>query len=101
MTTQIEQAMREDIEQLAWMSADTKRHALAKLDTIVNKIGYPDRWRDYSAVEVRRDDHFGNVVRATVFEVAPPAGQDRQAPRSCRVGHDATDGQCLLQPADE
>src|SRR5712672_1034027 len=68
MTTQIEQAMREDIEQLSWMSAETKRQAVGKLDTIVNKIGYPDRWRDYSAVEVKRDDHFGNVQRATVFE---------------------------------
>ncbi len=68
MTTQIEQAMREDIEQLSWMSAGTKRQAVAKLDTIVNKIGYPDRWRDYSAVEVRRDDHFGNVGRAMTFE---------------------------------
>ncbi len=68
MTTQIEQAMREDIEQLSWMSAETKRQAVGKLDTIVNKIGYPDRWRDYSAVEVKRDDHFGNVQRATAFE---------------------------------
>src|SRR5260221_2617452 len=68
MTTQIEQAMREDIEQLSWMSAGTKRQAVAKLDTIVNKIGYPDRWRDYSAVEVRRNDHFGNFERAVAFE---------------------------------
>ena len=68
MTTQVEQAMREDIEQLPWMSAATKRQAAAKLDTIVNKIGYPDRWRDYSAVEVKRDDYFGNVQRATAFE---------------------------------
>src|SRR5258706_6102709 len=68
MTTQIEQAMRGDIEQLSWMSAATRRQAVGKLDTIVNKIGYPDRWRDYSAVEVRRDDHFGNVQRATAFE---------------------------------
>ena len=68
MTGQIEQAIRTDIEQLDWMSPATKRQALAKLDAVVNKIGYPDRWRDYGAVEVRRDDHYGNVVRATRFE---------------------------------
>ncbi|MGO8856055.1 MAG: M13 family metallopeptidase [Steroidobacteraceae bacterium] len=68
MTVQIEQAMREDIENLAWMSDSTKRQALAKLDSIVNKIGYPDRWRDYSAIVVRRDDFYGNAVRATEFE---------------------------------
>jgi len=68
MTNQIEQAMRQDIEQLGWMSDDTKHQALAKLDTMVNKIGYPDRWRDYGAVAIRSDDYFGNVQRATVFE---------------------------------
>jgi putative endopeptidase len=68
MTIQIEQAMRADIEGLTWMSDPTKHHALVKLDAIVNKIGYPDRWRDYSRVEIRRDDYFGNVLRATEFE---------------------------------
>jgi putative endopeptidase len=68
MTTQIEQAMREDIQQLPWMSSATKQLALAKLDTMVNKIGYPDHWRDYTAVDVRRDDYFGDVQRAVAFE---------------------------------
>jgi endothelin-converting enzyme/putative endopeptidase len=68
MTTQIEQAMRQDIEQLSWMSDTTKHQALAKLDTMVNKIGYPDRWRDYGAVTIGRDDYFGNVQRANAFE---------------------------------
>jgi len=68
MAQQIEQAMREDIEQLAWMSPATKANALAKLQTVANKIGYPDKWRDYSSVEIKRDDFFGNVERATVFE---------------------------------
>jgi putative endopeptidase len=68
MVRQIEQAMREDIEQLGWMSPVTKHHALAKLDSIVNKVGYPDRWRDYGPVEVRRDDLFGDVARATQCE---------------------------------
>ncbi|MFO1465726.1 MAG: M13 family metallopeptidase [Steroidobacteraceae bacterium] len=68
LTAQIQQAMRQDIAQLDWMSDATKRQALAKLDTMVNKIGYPDRWRDYSSIDIRRDDYFGNVLRANSFE---------------------------------
>jgi endothelin-converting enzyme/putative endopeptidase len=68
MTRQIEQAMRGEIEQLTWMSDATKRQALTKLAAIVNKIGYPDRWRDYRTVIIRRDDFYGNAVRATEFE---------------------------------
>ena len=68
MTRQIEQAMRDDIEQLTWMGPATKRQALTKLAAIVNKVGYPDRWRDYDAVHVRHDDFYGNVVRASRFE---------------------------------
>ena len=68
MAKQIEQAMEEDIKGLTWMNAATKREALKKLHTIVNKIGYPDRWRDYSSVKIARNDFLGNVERATIFE---------------------------------
>ncbi|HYC36983.1 MAG TPA: M13 family metallopeptidase [Usitatibacter sp.] len=68
MTRQVEQAMEQDIKELQWMSAETKERALAKLHTVVNKIGYPDRWRDYSSVQVKRGDFFGNVARAQRFE---------------------------------
>src|ERR1700761_3146805 len=68
MTNQIEQAMAEDIEQLSWMSPETKQNALAKLHSLRNKIGYPDKWRDYSAVTITHNDFAGNVERATVFE---------------------------------
>ncbi len=68
MTRQIEQAMQEDLEHLSWMSSETKKNALEKLHTLANKIGYPDKWRDYGSVRIRRDDFVGNVVRATVFE---------------------------------
>jgi len=68
MTQQIEQAMQADLAQLPWMGSETRQQALEKLHGITNKIGYPDRWRDYSSVRVRRDDFFGNVVRATMFE---------------------------------
>ncbi|MEK8029216.1 M13 family metallopeptidase [Ideonella sp. DXS29W] len=69
MTRQIEDAMAAEIKSLDWMSAPTKEKALEKLSTIVNKIGYPDRWRDYGAVRIARDDLAGNVERTTQFEV--------------------------------
>lgn len=68
MTKQIEQAMETDLNQLPWMSAETRKKALEKLHSIVNKIGYPDKWRDYSAVVVKRNDFMGNVQRGNLFE---------------------------------
>jgi putative endopeptidase len=68
MTRQIEAAMRRDLEGLTWMSATTKQQALAKLASLVNKIGYPDHWRDYSSVHIDRADYFGNAQRAIEFE---------------------------------
>lgn len=68
MTQQIEQSMQEDINTLTWMSPETKKQALNKLHSIVNKIGYPDKWRDYSTVDIKPDDFLGNVQRATQFE---------------------------------
>lgn len=68
MTHRIEVAMEQEIRALPWMSADTKARALEKLHTIVNKVGYPDTWRDYSALEVKPGDFAGNLGRAAVFE---------------------------------
>jgi predicted metalloendopeptidase len=56
------------IQQLPWMSADTKKVALEKLAAFRPKIGYPDKWRDYSALQVVAGDAFGNKSRADVFE---------------------------------
>jgi endothelin-converting enzyme/putative endopeptidase len=69
MTRQIEEAMKKDIDELDWMSADTKQQAQKKLAAIVNKIGYPDKWRDYSAYVVKAGDFAGNVERGNRFEV--------------------------------
>ncbi len=68
MTQLIEDAMAVRIEQLDWMSPATKQQALNKLHSIRNKIGYPDKWRDYSSVEIARNDFYGNSMRATEFE---------------------------------
>jgi putative endopeptidase len=70
MTEQIETAMQHEIENLDWMSPETKQEALRKLHVIRNKIGYPDKWRDYTALEVKPDDYIGNASRAFRFEDA-------------------------------
>ncbi|HEX4576323.1 MAG TPA: M13 family metallopeptidase [Edaphobacter sp.] len=64
----LERSLGEDIQQLPWMSDATKVEAKAKLDAIRNKIGYPENWRDYSALTVKRDDPLGNIERSELFE---------------------------------
>jgi endothelin-converting enzyme/putative endopeptidase len=68
MTEFVQQAMKERIEALDWMSAATKAKALEKLGTMRNKVGYPDKFRDYSMLQVFAGDYFGNLVRAAEFE---------------------------------
>ncbi len=65
---EIEQGMSTDINSLTWMSPQTKKEAQLKLSEVTNKIGYPDKWRDYSTVKIEPTDYFGNVVRANEFE---------------------------------
>lgn len=64
----LERALGQDIKELPWMSDATKIEAKSKLDAFRNKIGYPDSWRDYSALTVKRDDFLGNVERSANFE---------------------------------
>jgi putative endopeptidase len=68
MAHRIEDAMAMRIQLLAWMSPETKQQALLKLQSIRNKVGYPDHWRDYSSIVIKPSDFFGNYVRATQFE---------------------------------
>jgi endothelin-converting enzyme/putative endopeptidase len=64
----LRQAYGESIDGLDWMSEDTKKQAKAKLAAFKPKIGYPDKWRDYSDVEIKADDLLGNLLRASKFE---------------------------------
>ena len=69
MVQEIEKALGEDIRTLSWMTPATKQEALIKLRAVANKIGYPDKWRDYSSVKIVRGDAIGNDERSTEFEV--------------------------------
>jgi len=64
----IEEQMKRDINSLTWMSPATKKRAQDKLAAVTRKIGFPDRWRDYSAVRIDPADYFGNWYRANQFE---------------------------------
>ncbi len=64
----IRAALKDDLQGLAWMSEATRTQALAKLARIEEKIGYPDKWRDYSALKIDRSSYAGNVMRANEFE---------------------------------
>jgi len=63
-------ALREDIPTLSWMSPETKKEALAKLEAFTVKIGYPDKWRDYSKLKIDRTSYADNVIRSFEFEYA-------------------------------
>jgi len=64
----LEKSLGDDIKTLPWMSDETKKAAEEKLSLIRNKIGYPEKWRDYSALEIKRDDLMGNIHRDAVFQ---------------------------------
>ena len=68
MVHELEAALKTDITELSWMTEDTKKQALDKLSHIDNKIGYPDKWRDYSTMTIVRGDALGNSLRANEFE---------------------------------
>ena len=69
MVKALEEALRQDITTLPWMTEATKKQALIKLEAIENKIGYPGKWRDYSTLKIVRGDALGNSIRSNEFEV--------------------------------
>jgi putative endopeptidase len=69
MVQEIEKMLGQDIQSIDWMTPATKKQALVKLQAVTNKIGYPDKWRDYSSVKIVRGEAVGNDERATEFEV--------------------------------
>jgi endothelin-converting enzyme/putative endopeptidase len=64
----LEVSLHQDIDAAAWMSAETKQKAHEKLKAQIDKIGYPDKWIDYSTLTIKRDDFYGNITQANLFE---------------------------------
>jgi endothelin-converting enzyme/putative endopeptidase len=89
MVHDIETAMGQDIDQVDWMSDATKLRAKEKLHAVANKIGYPDKWRDYSKLEIKPDDALGNARRADEFE------NDRQF---AKIGKPVDHGEWEMTP---
>lgn len=67
MVNALEGALGRDIQTLPWMGDETKKQAMEKLHAITNRIGYPDKWRDYSSLKIVRGDALGNSVRSNTF----------------------------------
>src|SRR5262249_11370964 len=68
LVADLKAALRARLTGLAWMSEPTRRAALDKLDALGSKIGYPDKWRDYSALRIGRDSYYANIRAALAFE---------------------------------
>jgi len=69
MVNNLKVALGQEIDSMDWMSPQTKKQAHVKLAAQIDKIGYPDHWRDYSGLEIRPDNHLANVQRAAAFEL--------------------------------
>ncbi|MBC5993502.1 M13 family metallopeptidase [Pontibacter cellulosilyticus] len=67
MVNNLQEAFKEHVRELDWMSEATKQQALQKLGAFAVKIGYPDKWKDYKGLEVNRDSYVANVMRASQF----------------------------------
>ncbi|HXJ38119.1 MAG TPA: M13 family metallopeptidase [Bryobacteraceae bacterium] len=80
MVSEIEAAMAKDIQSLTWMSDTTKKQSLDKLHKVANKIGYTEKWRDYSSVRIVRGDLVGNTRRIAAFDFRRSLAHIGQAP---------------------
>ena len=94
-------AYRQSISALDWMSDETKQAAYDKLDRFRSKIGYPEKFRDYSSLDFVPDDLLGNVAAANAVRDPPAAGEDRLAGRPRRVADAAADRERLLPARHE
>lgn len=89
LVSEIEGAMGRDLDALAWMDAPTRARAREKLARVVNKVGYPDRWRDYGTMKLDRGSFFRSVLAANAFEV------DRQL---SKIGKPLDRGEWAMSP---
>ncbi|MFY0524092.1 M13 family metallopeptidase [Archangium gephyra] len=89
MVVEIEKAFERNLDTLAWMDAPTREQALVKARKIVNKIGYPDRWRNYDGLKVDRGSFLGSWVSASAFE---------QARQLAKIGKPVDKDEWLMSP---
>jgi endothelin-converting enzyme/putative endopeptidase len=89
MIQQIEAAMQRDLEGIAWMDDETRPRALAKVHKLFNKIGYPDKWRNYDKLVIEKKSYAANVMRANVFESHRQIG---------KIGKPVERGDWLMSP---
>src|SRR5256885_3272544 len=68
-------ALRDDLSTLSWMSDETRKRAIAKLDAFIRKIGYPDKWRSYEALQISKGAYYNNAVNARLFDVKRNLGK--------------------------
>ena len=80
MVKNILATFRDGVDKLEWMTPETKKTAKAKAETMLIGVGYPDSWRDYSSLEVKRDDPLGNALRAEEAEYRHQTGKLGKAP---------------------
>ena len=99
MVVNIVAAMDETVSQLDWMSPETKKKAKEKISTFDIKVGYPDKWKDYSSVTVTRDAYFDDVESASQIPGGRHDVHHRQAGGPRPLGPDASYFRRLLQSA--
>ncbi|MBS2005698.1 MAG: M13 family metallopeptidase [Cyanobacteria bacterium SZAS TMP-1] len=69
LVANLREVFKEHLQKLEWMSDETRQKAMLKFERFVQKIGHPDKFRDYSSIDIARDDYVGNIKRADLFEV--------------------------------
>ena len=94
-------AYKTRIENLDWMGAETKQKAIAKLAAMTKKLGYPDKWKDFSALEIGAGSYVQNYIRACVVRIRSSDKEDREACGPHGMVYDAADGECLLSSGHE
>ena len=101
MINNLKAALADRIKTVDWMDEPTKQQALKKLAAMNVKIGYPDKWRDYSLLKIDRGSYVSNAMRAANFEANRDLKKIGKPVDRTRMGNDAANGERLLQPNDE
>ena len=97
----LKKSLKQRIENLAWMGPQTKEEALAKLNNMGVKIGYPNKWRDYSGLDITSDSYVMNVLNSQAFEFKFQMDKVGKPVDREEWGNDTSDGECRLLSEQE